>query len=341
MSKYYLCSEHFLAADFKAYGQRRRLDDGVAPSVFSFPEHLMPASKRMKLPMSRDLESVHEKENEPPSGETAVAHDELPSSGACGPVSSEHGYAQVQKDDAAALLKENEKTKEKLRRVRYQRKCLRQKLKARDRRLISLKATIDVLKRDRLVDDDLALGSHAKKKFENQLVSDLFKNEVVNGSKKKRGRRYSEEVKQFCLTINYYSPRAYSFLAKNFALPSKTSIKDWTRSVDCNVGILSEVIDTLEKQVKAKVIDPHCSLLVDEMSIRKGLVYNHSDGKFVGHVDLGAGETDEAALATNALMFMAVGLKGQWKHPVTYFLTDHLASDTLAELTRSVLSAMA
>ena len=105
-------------------------------------------------------------------------------------------------------------------------------------------------------------------------------------------------------------------------------------------GILSEVLDKLKMQVKGGVIDPHCSLFVDDMPIRKGLVYDHSDEKFIGHVDLGAGEAD-GSVATTALTFMAVGLKGQWCHPVAYFLTDGLASDSLAELTKSVLVALA
>ena len=160
-----------------------------------------------------------------------------------------------------------------------------------------------------------------------------------------RGR--SEDIdtrrrfRRFCLTVNYYSPRAYSFLAKNFALPSKSSLKDWTRSVDCNVGILTEVTSKLKELVSKGKIDPNCSLMVDEMSIRKAAVYSHTDHKFVGHVDLGAGDVEDGTLVTGALMFIAVGLKGQWRHPVAYYLINHTSSETLAELTKSVLCELA
>ena len=330
-SRFYLCSLHFVATDYKAYGQRRRLEEGVVPSVFNFPKHLTPPSKKRRVLTRNDNETrdAMDKENQP---EHVSEAGDASEQGDVQMVTAEHVYAQD-------ILVEHKMMQLKLKKVRYERKCLRQKLKTRDRRLTSLKATIRVLRQDKLVDGDLA--KMLKNRFDNPIVSDLFSNEVVNGSRKRKGRRYSNEVKRFCLTLNYYSPRAYSFLARNFALPSKTSLKDWTRSVNCDVGILTEVLEKLEGQVSSGTIDPHCSLLVDDMSIRKGLVYDHSEMKFVGHVDLGAGEMDEGSQATTALTFMAVGLKGQWRHPVAYFLTDHLASESLAELTRSVLGALA
>ena len=53
------------------------------------------------------------------------------------------------------------------------------------------------------------------------------------------------------------------------------------------------MIDNLEQQVKEGTIDGQYSLCVDEMVIQKGLVYDHSDGRFVGHVNLGAGDVDD------------------------------------------------
>ena len=90
----------------------------------------------------------------------------------------------------------------------------------------------------------------------------------------------------------------------------------------------------------AKKIDPNCRLMVDEMAIRKAKVYSQPKHKFVGHVDLGAGDVEDTRLATNAMVFMAVGLKGVWRHPVAYFLTDHLSGETQAELARTVLCAL-
>ncbi|KAF0291992.1 DNA transposase THAP9 [Amphibalanus amphitrite] len=227
----------------------------------------------------------------------------------------------------------------KVRQLNYEKKKLRQKLKRRDRRLKCLKSTLDALKESQVMDANLLDSIRAR--FENPIVSELFANEVVNGGRKKRGgRRYSEEIKKLCLTLHYYSPRAYKFLAKNFSLPGVTSLQEWTRSVGCEVGVLDEVLQTLASQVASKKIDPNCCLMVDEMAIRKAKVYSQPKDKFVGHVDLGAGDVEDSRLATNAMVFMAVGLKGVWRHPVAYFLTDHLTGETQAELTKTVLRAL-
>ena len=226
----------------------------------------------------------------------------------------------------------------KCRKLRYENKLLRQKMKRRDRRLVCMKSTLEALKESRLVESELMEA--IKSRFENPVVAELFSNEIINGSKRRGGQRYSEEIKKFCLTLHYYSPRAYKFLAKNFTLPGATSLRDWTRSVDCSVGVLHEVLRTLKSQVAAGAIDPNCCLTVDEMSIRKALVYSRRKGQYVGRADLGSGEVDESRLATNALVFMAVGLKGAWRHPVAYFLTDHVSGETLAQLATTVLCAL-
>ena len=41
---------------------------------------------------------------------------------------------------------------------------------------------------------------------------ELVLNDVRNRVVEKRGRRYSDTVKRFALTVFYYSPRAYNFL---------------------------------------------------------------------------------------------------------------------------------
>ena len=227
---------------------------------------------------------------------------------------------------------------EKCRKLRYQRKLLRQKIKRRDKRLACMKSTLDALQESRLIEDELLDAIRGR--FDNPVVAELFSNEIVNANRKRRARRYSEEIKKLCLTLHYYSPRAYRFLARNFALPGDTSLTEWTKSVECEVGVLREVLTTLGSQAAAGTIDANCCLTVDEMSIRKAPIFSQKKGRFVGHIDLGSGEIDDSRLATNALVFMAVGLKGAWRHPVAYFLTDHVSGETLAQLATTVLSAL-
>lgn len=42
------------------------------------------------------------------------------------------------------------------------------------------------------------------------MVLDLFKNQC-NNDNKTNDKRYTKEMRQFALTLHYYSPRAYNF----------------------------------------------------------------------------------------------------------------------------------
>jgi hypothetical protein len=41
--------------------------------------------------------------------------------------------------------------------------------------------------------------------------SDIFKNQIKNAARTAKGRRYSPKIKQFALTLHYYSPKAYAY----------------------------------------------------------------------------------------------------------------------------------
>ncbi|XP_037075693.1 uncharacterized protein LOC119096838 isoform X2 [Pollicipes pollicipes] len=79
--------------------------------------------------------------------------------------------------------------------------------------------------------------------------------------------------------------------------------------------------------------------MVDEMAIRKAKVYSQPKDKFVGHVDLGAGDVEDTRLAKNALVFMAVGLKVCGATlPPTFSQTTF--QETRTELAKTVLCAL-
>lgn len=70
-----------------------------------------------------------------------------------------------------------------------------------------------------------------------------------------------------------------------------------------------------------------CCLMLDGMSIRQGSSWDSNLGKFVGHVDYGGHVENSDRLASEVLVFMAVGLSGRWKVPCAFFFTDHMNSD--------------
>lgn len=43
------------------------------------------------------------------------------------------------------------------------------------------------------------------------LSEQLFQNQLINQERKPTGMRYSKEIKEFALTVNYYSPKAFTY----------------------------------------------------------------------------------------------------------------------------------
>eukprot|EP00795_Rhopilema_esculentum_P017191 gene17191-8732_t len=310
----YICSDHFLVTDYKVPpGQPRpRLAPSAVPSIFpKFPKHLMrePPKTRRKL----------------------VRKNPCLKKGAKGQQKS-----QTVKKPKEGKSDPNSPTKM---RLRKKIKILQQKLRRRNQKIKTMGDLIDTMKNKELLSQSSA--DLLKDQFSGTCL-ELFLNEVKNKGRKPAGRRYSEELKQFALTVNFYSHRAYNFLRKIFKLPHESSIKQWTASVNCEPGFLTEVFQDLENQSKDKPEMLDCALLIDGMSIRKQVTYDQLKSKYSGFVDYGniIPENSEN-LASEALVFMLTGLKSHWKCPVGYFLTDKLNAESQASLIKTGLSLAA
>lgn len=123
----------------------------------------------------------------------------------------------------------------------------------------------------------------------------------------KTAYRYSDTMKQFSLTLHFYSPKAYKFLRKHFPLPHPNRLKSWISQVNCQPGYLDEVFTF--RYLKENKDNPsfadlrECSLLFDSMSIRKQLIWDKSKQCFTGNVDFGGIATpDSDELAKEALV---------------------------------------
>lgn len=89
--------------------------------------------------------------------------------------------------------------------------------------------------------------------------------------------RYSDVLKQFALTLYFYSQMAYNLSRKVLNFPNPSSLRHWRASVD-----LKEALHHLQKQAKNDVHMTDCSLMVDAMSIRKQTVWNNVKQQFEG-----------------------------------------------------------
>ena len=99
------------------------------------------------------------------------------------------------------------------------------------------------------------------------------------------------KIKQFAISLHFYSPKAYQFVRKSLHLPNPANIRSWAMSIDCEPGFLQQVIDHLQLNMKDDKKD--CVLLVDEMSIKKEVLWDAKLKKFTGNVDYGPNLAEE------------------------------------------------
>jgi len=131
------------------------------------------------------------------------------------------------------------------------------------------------------------------------------------------------EIRVFASTLQFYSTKAYNFVRQTFekALPHVSTVRRWFSNIDGSPGfstlafdLLKQKVEFAEKKSKPPVI---VSLIMDDMSIKKHIDYDPKSSSFKGYVDLGTGSMDEDSRpATDALIFMAVGVNWHFKVPL-------------------------
>ena len=160
---------------------------------------------------------------------------------------------------------------------------------------------------------------------------------LVQQKKKKNPGAYPPELRSFALTLKFYSTKAYNFVRKSFdlGLPHTSAIRSWYSCIEGEPGFTKATFSAMSAKVSASKKngqDVLCSLMLDEMAIRKHVEW---DGKrFRGFVDLGTGLSDDDSMpaATEALVIMAVSINSNWKVPCGYFLIDGLSGKVKANL---------
>ncbi|KAL4113577.1 hypothetical protein QTP88_017184 [Uroleucon formosanum] len=199
-----------------------------------------------------------------------------------------------------------------IRKLKTKVKQLQQKVQRQNKSIQNMKDLLKILK------DKKLLANESEELLLEKLDSttlELFQNVSKNKGRKSTGYRYSKEIKEFALTLHYYSPKAYEYARSIFILPNSKSIMNWTSSVNGEPSIFSEVMQALQN---LNPQDKHCNLCFDAMSIRKQVIWSEKDNKYIGYCDFG----NELQLeginteATEALFFMLISLNGRWKLPI-------------------------
>ncbi|RVE40646.1 hypothetical protein evm_014704 [Chilo suppressalis] len=166
---------------------------------------------------------------------------------------------------------------------------------------------------------------------------ELLRRQVSNKVKGKISRKpFSPEFRCFALTLNYYSPKAYNYIRKFFstALPHPRTLTKWYATVDGRPGFTQEALNAL-KRVKDSKPDKkiYCSLVIDEMKIKDSPEWHPKSQRYYGYIDYGFDDVNETSeKATDALVFLLVGINTTWKLPLGYFLVKGTSGALKARL---------
>ena len=321
----YICSEHFHSSCYiiKPGAAGRRLHPEAIPSIFpTLKEYYQNSYKRRKSPIKQKYLSP-----------TKIVES----------VVKDHSYENPEKVELGDIVSETdnemEQLQNKMKKLKTKVKVLNQKLRRQHKKIQTLEDLMAVLQEEECISNDQQnLIHHNFEGVSKQLFSDQARNATLNN---KMSNRYSQETKQFAMTLHYYSPKAYDFARKVLHLPHPSSIRSWSASVDCEPGFLCDVIKLIGDTVTKNETLADVVLIVDAMAIYKGTWWDPKKRSFVGNVDYGTAIPEASDdYASEALVFLICGVKGHWKHPVGYFLQNKISADVQAQLIRDCIGLL-
>ncbi|KFV45261.1 DNA transposase THAP9, partial [Gavia stellata] len=169
---------------------------------------------------------------------------------------------------------------------------------------------------------------------------------------------YSPEMKQFACILHLYHIKAYDYLRKIFPLPHPYSltkqvfiysfihsecISSWLSHNEAAAGFSNDIFLRLQEKVeRGEQAYRCCALMVQDMSLQKQQEWDPQTQRLTGFVDLGAGvlDADEAPLASEAIILMAVGISSPWTAPLGYFFVNSMTGHLLAQLLRQTINKL-
>ncbi|NXP17405.1 THAP9 transposase, partial [Scytalopus superciliaris] len=154
---------------------------------------------------------------------------------------------------------------------------------------------------------------------------------------------YSPEMRQFACTLYLYHTESYDYLQKIFPLPHPCSLTNWLSNNEAAAGFSNDIFLRLQEKVRRENrAYRYCTVMVQDMSLQKQQEWDPQTGCLTGFVDLGAGilDADEAPLASEVIILMAVGISSPWTAPLGYFFVNCMTGHLLAQLFRQAISKL-
>jgi len=110
-------------------------------------------------------------------------------------------------------------------------------------------------------------------------------------------KKYSPEIRQFALSLHFFSCKDYNYVRKQFntVLPHPRTHSKWFSSVNSNPGFTEESLKMLSLKAQNSINPIICALMLDEMAIRQHIDYDGTN--YYGHIDLGNGINNDSLAA--------------------------------------------
>lgn len=145
------------------------------------------------------------------------------------------------------------------------------------------------------------------KKYISPSLFIVVKNNVLNKDKKPKGRRFSNEIKQFALTIYFLGPSVFHLLQRNFCLPAIRTLRKITSKYEFQPGLNDFMFNFLSFKTKTFSSDAlNCILCADEMSLKTNLFYNLSKDQIIGFNHSKSSKTYDPAKHVLVLMIRGI-----------------------------------
>ena len=206
-------------------------------------------------------------------------------------------------------LSENEKV-ERLQCLQKQKIALKDKVKKLQKKANRLIEREGVRLTEADAADIQTVMAETSDKVDDDFVKDSFQHILweqqrkYNALKNKRQMRWHPLVIWFALSLRYASSTAYRTVTRSglLSLPSERTLRDYTHWCSVRNGVHFPFIDKAKKVMAQEGFekeDMQFALIMDEMKIKRGLVYRKHTGDLVGFCDLSTVNQDLDELAAD------------------------------------------
>lgn len=163
---------------------------------------------------------------------------------------------------------------------------------------------------------------------------------LCNGVKIKQS--YPISVRKFCLSLRGCSPAAYRYVRGKFLnnLPSEVTIRKWYQNsnIDSSEEICMYALNVLRKRAdifKNKNEQLICSIVFDEMFIKKHIQYCNESSEFIGFVenDIRNEYSESNPVINTTLFFMVCGVNDPGlKIPIAHYYRNSYTHEMKTEI---------